>query len=166
VNIGGDGPGIRTARFLLTGRIGNAISSYFGVDIQYDSTYRQRRGDLLITDVLARAAIRGGMGTAGVSSNAAPLTYLHSTDRLVTVNPNKELSYSAPAGRSRTASILFQSSEANITIKSVILNSNMVNALNTETGPGGILVFDDGQEFIKDNLHKLLIAYWQVTWGP
>jgi hypothetical protein len=166
VNIGGDGPGIRTAKFLLTGRIGCVATPYFGVSISSDSSYAARRGDLIIVDVLARAGRHGGVGTAGVSGNAAPLTYIHSTSRLATADPNKNLSYSAPAGRSRTASILFQNTEANITIKSVILNSNMCSSLNTDTGPGGNLVFDGGQEFTKDNLHKLLIAYWQVTWGP
>jgi hypothetical protein len=42
----------------------------------------------------------------------------------------------------------------------------MSRADNTDTGPGGNLVFDDGQEFTKDGLHKLLIAYFQITWGP
>jgi hypothetical protein len=166
VNIGGDGPGIRTGKFLLTGRIGNVSTPYFGVRISSDLSYAARRGDLIIADVLARAGTRGGVGTAGVSSNAAPLTYIHSTTRVATAEPNKNLSYSAPVGRSRTALILFQNSEANITIKSVILNSNMSSSLSTDTGPGGNLVFDNGQEFTKDNLHKLLIAYWQITWGP
>jgi|GEM_PF-1600561 len=166
VNIGGDGPGVRTAKFLLTGRIGNVATPYMGIPISSDTSYAARRGDLIIADVFAQAGTRGGVGTAGVSSSAAPLTYIHSTTRVATANPNKNLSYSAPVGRSRTASILFQTSEANITIKSVILNSNMSTALSTDTGPGGNLVFDNGQEFTKDNLHKLLIAYWQVTWGP
>jgi hypothetical protein len=166
VNIGGEGPGIRTAKFLLTGRIGSVSSPYFGVPISSDSSYTARRGDLIIVDVFARAGTTGGVGTAGVSNSAAPLTYIHSTTRITTASPNKNLSYNAPAGRSRTASILLQHSEANITIKSVILNSNMSSSLNTETGPGGNLVFDDGQEFTKDNLHRLLIAYWQVAWGP
>jgi hypothetical protein len=166
VNIEGDGPGIRTGKFLLTGRIGNVSTPYFGVHISSDSSYAARRGDLIIADVFARAGTRGGVGTAGVSSGAAPLTYIHSTTRVATANPNKSLSYEAPVGRSRRASILFQTSEANITIKSVILNSNMGTALNTDTGPGGNLVFDNGQEFTKDSLHKLFIGYWQITWGP
>jgi len=166
VNIGGDGPGIRTGKFLLTGRIGSVATPYFGVNISPDFSYAARRGDLIIADVFVRAGTRGGVGTAGVSDSAAPLTYTHSTTRVTTANPNKALSYSAPVGRSRTASILFQNNEANITIKSVILNSNMSTALSTDTGPGGNLVFDDGQEFAKDSLHKLFIGYWQITWGP
>ncbi len=166
VNIGGDGPGIRTAKFLLTGRIGSVSTPYMGIHILSDLSYTARRGDLIIADVFARAGTSRGLGTAGVSSSAAPLTYIHSTIRVATAEPNKNLSYNAPVGRSRTASILFQTSEANITIKSVILNSNMSTALHTETGPGGNLVFDAGQEFTKDNLHKLFIGYWQITWGP
>jgi hypothetical protein len=166
VNIGGDGPGIRTGKFLLTGRIGNVSTPYFGVHISSDFSYAARRGDLIIADVFARAGTKGGVGTAGVSNSVAPLTYIHSTIRVATADPNKSLSYEAPVGRSRRASILFQTSEANITIKSVILNSNMGTALNTDTGPGGNLVFDNGQEFTKDSLHKLFIGYWQITWGP
>ncbi len=166
VNIGGNGPGIRTAKFLLTGRIGSVARPYLGVDIPIDFSGTARRGDLIIADVFARAGTRGGVGTAGVSSSAAPLTYIHSTTRVATAEPNKNLSYSAPVGRSRTASILFQVNEANITIKSVILNSNMSSALHADTGPGGNLVFDNGQEFTKDSLHRLFIGYWQITWGP
>jgi hypothetical protein len=49
------------------------------------------------------------------------------------------------------------------TIKSVVLSGHLTGAGITPTGN---LVFDDGEEFDKDNLHKLLIAYWQVSWGP
>jgi hypothetical protein len=60
VNIGGDGPGIRTAKFLLTGRIGNVSRPYLGVDISPDFSYAARRGDLIIADVFARAGTIGG----------------------------------------------------------------------------------------------------------
>jgi hypothetical protein len=53
-----------------------------------------------------------------------------------------------------------------MTIKSVILNGNLENATSSDSCPTVNLVFDNGQEFTKDSLHKLLIAYWQVTWGP
>jgi len=53
-----------------------------------------------------------------------------------------------------------------ITIRSVILNGNLQTSDHTRTSPTINLVFDAGQEFAKDNLHRLLIAYWQVTWGP
>ena len=52
-----------------------------------------------------------------------------------------------------------------MTIKSVVLNSAF--ALNEFFNTPAInLVFDDGQEFTKNSLHKLFIGYWQITWGP
>ena len=165
VNIGGDGPGVRTAKFLLTG-VFSPVATYFGINLSGDLGYRQRRGDLFIAETLARGALVGGAGAVGLASTAAPLVYIHSTYAMETTSPNKTLSYSAPSGRSRQASVLLGTSEHVMTIKSVILNSNMANNDNRYTSPGGNLVFDNGQEFAKDNLHKLLIAYWQVTWGP
>jgi len=172
VNIGGDGPGIRTAKFLLTGMFSTSDSGYFEVDYfgiilsSLNSAYRQRRGDLLVVDALARGGYTGGLGTVGFSSNAAPLTYIHTQETLGTNNPNKNLSYNPPSGRSRQVSVLLQTTEHVITIKSVILNGNLRTNGFSRTSPTINLVFDNGQEFAKDNLHKLLIAYWQVTWGP
>jgi hypothetical protein len=174
VNIGGDGPGIRTARFLLTGMFStldpfNAhfTVDYFGIALSSsDSTYRQRRGDLVVVDALARGGFTGGVGTVGFSSNAAPLTYVHTTDIFTTNNPNKSLSYESPSGRSRRASVLLQTTEHVITLKSVVLNGNLQTNDFSRTSPTINLVFDNGQEFAKDNQHKLLIAYWQITWGP
>lgn len=174
VNIGGDGPGIRTAKFLLTGMFStsgayNSWSSvnYFGILLSSsDSAYRQRRGDLVVVDALARGGYTGGVGAVGFSSNAAPLTYVHTTEIFPTNSTNKGLSYNSPSGRSRQASVLLQTTEQVITIKSVILNGNLYTNDYGRSSPTGNLVFDSGQEFAKDNLHKLLIAYWQVTWGP
>ncbi len=173
VNIGGDGPGIRTAKFLLTGMfstfdgLGYSNVNYFGIALNsLNTSYRQRRGDLVVVDTLARGGLTGGVGAVGLSSNAVPLTYTHTTHQFVTNNPNKGLSYDPPSGRSRRASVLLQTTEHVITIKSVILNGNLRANSNDTTSPTGNLVFDAGQEFAKDSLHKLLIAYWQVTWGP
>jgi len=174
VNIGGDGPGIRTAKFLLTGMFStldpyNAYFTvgYFGINLSSsDSAYRQRRGDLLVVDTLARGGSTGGLGAVGFSSNAAPLTYIHGTEIFQTDDPNKGLSYDPASGRSRKASVLLQTTEKVMTIKSVVLNGNLYTGNSFRTAPTVNLVFDSGQEFAKDNLHKLLIAYWQVTWGP
>jgi len=174
VNIGGDGPGIRTAKFVLTGMFGtidplNAYFTvnYFGISLSSsDSTYRQRRGDLLVADALARGGYTGGLGAVGFSSNAAPLAYIHTIEISTTNNPNKGLSYEPASGRSRRASVLLQTTEHVITIRSVILNGNLYTNSHTRTSPTANLVFNAGQEFAKDNLHKLLIAYWQVNWGP
>jgi hypothetical protein len=165
VNIGGDGPGVRTAKFLLTG-VFSIGPNYFGLYMIGHPTYLQRRGDLFVAETLARGALVGGAGAVGLASTAAPLVYIHSTFTMGTASPNKPLSYNAPSGRSRQASVLLQVSEYVMTIKSVILNSNLATNDSQYTAPCGNLVFDDGQEFTKDNLHKLLIAYWQVTWGP
>ena len=172
VNIGGDGPGIRTAKFLLTGMFSTLDSGHFSIDYfgiilsSSNSTYRQRRGDLVVADALARGGLTGGVGAVGFSSNAAPLTYIHTQEIFTTNNPNKNLSYDPPSGRSRRASVLLQTAEHVITIKSVILNGNLQTSSFSRTSPTVNLVFDSGQEFAKDNLHKLLIAYWQVTWEP
>jgi len=165
VNIGGDGPGIRTAQFVLTGRV-LPTGIYMDAQMINGSAPSDRGGDLIIVDVLAQAGTEGGVGQAGVSAYAAPLTYIHTTDYMNVADPKKYLSYNAPVGRSRTASLLFQSGEALVKIRSVILNANMGSASDPRITPGGNLVFDAGQEFTKDNLHKLLIANWQVTWGP
>jgi hypothetical protein len=170
VNIGGDGPGIRTAKFLLTGMFSTYDPpfaydnvNYYGIWLSsWDSTYRQRRGDLIVVDALARGGYTGGVGTVGLSIYDAPLTYIH-TSELFTANTIKGLSYSSPSGRSRQASVLLETTEHVMTIKSVVLSGHLTGRDFTPTGN---LVLDDGQEFDKDNLHKLLIAYWQVTWGP
>ncbi len=162
VNIGGDGPGIRTAKFLLTGIFPSNPADYFGVAVPSG----QRRGDLIVADVLANATRINGIGTVGLRTGSAPLTYIHSVSQLSTTPPNKVLSFDPPVGRSRKAFIVSQTSEHLITIKSVILNSNIGTDLASFTAPCGNLVFDDGQEFTKDNQHRLFIGYWQITWGP
>jgi hypothetical protein len=172
VNIGGNGPGIRTAKFLLTGMfstyygIGYGRVDYFGIPLDsQNSSYRQRRGDLVVVDAMVRAN-PGDTGGAGLSQQAAPLTYIHTTESLFASGGiTRPLSYSSASGRSRTGSVLWGASEALITIKSVTLNGNLASS-GVYHCPTANLVFDDGQEFTKDNLHKLLIAYWQVTWGP
>jgi hypothetical protein len=165
VNIGGDGPGIRTAKFLLTGKYGNG-STYGGITFPSGG---QRGGDLLVTDALAQGIQTRSLGYVGITGSTAPLTYIHSVEALSITPPQKALSYNAPAGRSRTAYIELAANEHVITIKSVVLNGNIFVTPTSSTSsatPTGNLVFDDGQEFAKDNLHKLLIAYWQITWGP
>ncbi len=161
VNIGGDGPGIRTAKFMLTGAVSNNLYS----DCRLPSP--QRGGDLVVTDILARGTRVGNGGTVWFSSQAAPLTYIHSGSGFPANNPKKALSYDAPVGRSRTASVLVLAQEHVITIKSVVLDGYIATGSGYSTiFPTGNLVFDDGQEFTKDNLHKLFVGYWQVTWGP
>jgi len=170
VNIGGDGPGIRTAKFILTGmfstRSGGSAGNvnYYGIVLNSSNeAFRQRRGDIILVDKLVSA---NADGYVGLSPNAAPLTYIHSTEIFFTNPENKQLSYGPVVGRSRRASIQINASEHIITIKSVVLNGNVSYPWWDRTCPTGNLVFDDGQELAKDNLHKLFIGYWQVTWGP
>jgi hypothetical protein len=170
VNIGGDGPGIRTAKFLLTGMFSTYDPpfaydnvNYYGIFLSsWDSAYRQRRGDLVVADVLAQGGYAGGVGTVGISIYGAPLTYIHN-EQLFTAGTRKNLLYDPPSGRSRKASIRLETTEHVATIKSVVLSGHLTGRDFTPTGN---LVFDNGQEFTKDNRHKLFIAYWQVTWGP
>jgi hypothetical protein len=169
VNIGGDGPGVRTAKFLLTGRFSTADTSpntvtYSNISLN-SSTEPERKGDLLVVDAMARGDFLNGVGRVGLFTTATPLTYIHSTSRQ-TANFTKTPTFDSPVGRSRRMSLLLDPSEAIMTIKSVSINGNASTGINTYFCPTLNLVFDDGQEFTKDNLHKLLIAYWQITWGP
>jgi len=170
VNIGGDGPGIRTARFLLTGMYSPApndpTQTHDG--IQLPTSDQSRMGDLLVAEALAQGSHFGNSNNIGqlfLSSNAAPLQYIHSTFILGGVsNPFvKALTFATPSGRSRQASVLLQTNEFVMTIRSVLLQASSRTFGYTPTVN---LVFDSGQEFTKDNLHKLLIAYWQITWEP
>jgi len=162
VNIGGDGPGIRTAKFMLTGVVSG--DTYWGCSLPSF----QRGGDLVVASTLAEGSRAyepgGGVGTVAFSDQAAPLTYIHEGFIPDTTLAGKVLSYNDPVGRSRQASVLLQADENATTIKSVILNGNLYSAGTVL--PTGNMVFDDGQEFTKDDLHKLFVGYWQVTWGP
>jgi hypothetical protein len=170
VNIGGDGPGIRTAKFLLTGRYtfvtGDSGQNHDGISLP--ASTQNRMGDLLVAEALAQGShfgIAGNIGQVVISSAAAPLSYIHSTSDLSGMFPpySKALAFGAPSGRSRQASVLLQTNEFIMTIKSVVLRAG--SRLNAYT-PTVNLVFDNGQELTKDGLHKLFIAYWQITWGP
>ena len=164
VNIGGDGPGIRTAKFLLTGMC-NAYATYIAHDGIRITGTQNRMGDLLVAEALAQGGHIDSVGNMVPSSDAAPLQYIHSVQELSGVaSPYyKSLTFATPSGRSRQASVLLQPGEFVMTIKSVVLRA--APAYNVYP-PAVNLVFDNGQELTKDSLHKLLIAYWQITWGP
>jgi hypothetical protein len=169
VNIGGDGPGVRTAKFLLTGIYSFASndSTQTHDGITFPTSDQNRLGDLLVAEALAQGSHFGNVNNIGqlvLSSNAAPLQYIHSTTGLggASAPYYKALTFGAPSGRSRQASVLLQTNEFVMTIKSVLLRAASRNSYT----PTVNLVFDAGQEFAKDNLHKLLIAYWQITWEP
>jgi hypothetical protein len=168
VNIGGDGPGVITAKFLLTGRFENGNSTFYNYSgIVLPTSTRDRIGDLLVAEVLAKGSeiATYPIGRFVPSSNAAPLQYIHSTNDVGgTASPyRKSLTFEPPSGRSRRASVLAQTNEFLMTIRSVVLMSGM----RTFPYPPTVnLVFDAGQEFTKDNLHRLFIGYWQITWRP
>ena len=158
VNIGGDGPGNRTAQFILTGRLGYT-TSYAGLYI-YSG---QIMGDMFILENFVRGTYVIGLGKTFATSNVAPLTYLHSVDNIGSATAQfLPLSFESASGRSRRASVLVGTSDWLTTIRSVCI----AGAPDGQATPTVNLVFDSGQQFAKDNLHKLLIAYWQVTWGP
>jgi hypothetical protein len=157
VNIGGDGPGNRTAQFILTGRM-TASPNYAGISFASGQT----TGDLLVCEVLARGEHISFIGRTFATPEAAPLTYLHSVSSLDSATPYALLSFGSASGRSRLASVLLSSNDWLITIRSVVLTAP-ATPLRTPTVN---LVFDSGQQFAKDNLHKLFIGYWQITWGP
>ncbi len=175
VNIGGDGPGIRTAKFTLTGMfstrhgINPYAKYYYGIYLASGADVRQRRGDLLVADTLARGLGYNtdfGLGMAVVSTQAAPLTYIHSVEHIGDTSTGAWLTYEPPSGRSRRASAMLGAADHRATVKSVILSANLSSIASSYGSPAANLVFDNGQEFTKDDLHKLLIAYWQITWGP
>jgi hypothetical protein len=170
VNIGGNGPGIRTAKFLLTGMYtiisGDSEQTHDG--IRLPTSTQNRMGDLLVAEALAQGSHFGNASNIGqvvLSSAAAPLSYIHSTTELGgTSEPRiKALTFGAPSGRSRQASVLLQTNEFIMTIRSVLLRAG---ARAFVYAPTVNLVFDTDQEFNKDNQHKLFIGYWQITWGP
>ena len=156
VNIGGNGPGNRTAQFILTGILGIS-SNYAGIDFVHGQT----RGDLFICENLARGTYGIPVGRVFATPNAAPLTYLHSVFSVGGSTPFMSLSFNPASGRSRSASVLLGTSDWVTTIRSVVLAGAVTQDIPTVN-----LVFDSGQQFAKDNWHKLLIAYWQITWGP
>jgi hypothetical protein len=154
---------------LPTGRFSTADSSPNSVTyaniLLRSSTEPERGGDLLVADAMARGGFLNGVGRVGLFTAATPLTYIHSTSRQ-TPDFGKSPTYDPPVGRSRKMSLLLNSNEAIMTIKSVSINGNAHNSMATYFCPTVNLVFNAGQEFTKDNLHKLLIAYWQITWEP
>lgn len=162
VNIGGSGPGARAAQFIITGlhhySSGNNPSSYSGISTTGSNS---RLGDILVCESMARGTNIGDVGTVFVSSNAAPLIYNHATSSIGGSSSRQVLTYDPPVGRTRKASYLANVSIFVQTIKSVCLVSGSGNSTPTLN-----LVFNNGEEFTKDNLHKLLIAYWQITWQP
>jgi hypothetical protein len=145
---------------------GDSVQTHDGITLP--TSTQNRLGDLLVAEALAQGSHFGNsinIGQLVPLSNAAPLQYIHSiTDLGGSSDPRiKALTFGAPSGRSRQVSALLQTNEFIMTIKSVLLRASSRQFVYTPTVN---LVFDAGQEFTKDNLHKLLIAYWQITWGP
>jgi hypothetical protein len=159
VNIGGEGPGDRTAQFTLTGRLGYT-TSYAGIYVSSG----QIMGDMFLLENFVRGTYVIGLGRVFATPNAAPLTYLHSVDNIGSATtPFLDLSFESPLGRSRRASVLVGASDWLTTIRSVCIAGGRSGAEHTPTIN---LVFDSGQQFTKDNQHKLFVGYWQITWGP
>ncbi|MCX7784141.1 MAG: hypothetical protein N2318_10935 [Meiothermus sp.] len=171
VNIGGEGPGSRTAQFIVTNRMGGLSGGgsldsnpiYGGISFPINSN----TGDLQAAHCLIKGANGDGSGYnslrfhIGAATGTAPTTYGHATSSFSPHLGLGSLTHAAPSGRSRQSSFLADTATFNGSIKSVCLSCN--NAFNTLT-PTINLVFDSGQEFTKANTHKLLIANYQITW--
>lgn len=72
-------------------------------------------------------------------------------------------SYVSGSRQRKTTTDLWVSSEANFSIQTIGLH---IDANLSAVGLVGAFVLDTGQEFTKDNLHKLTIGEWTLTWGP
>lgn len=153
ININGIGP--RTAQFLVTGRSGGYADTPLtiaGIVFPYSA----QGGDLAAADLASRAD--GNYLKIRFLSYASPLTYLHGS----TFSPGLSPAYGSPVGRSRRWSVLLNTGDYNISIVSVTLGPGLINNYGQTVN----LVFDSGQEITKDNLHKLFVGYWTLTWGP
>jgi len=136
-------------------------ANYFGIPLNsFNGAFRQRRGDLIVADAPARGTRFQGAGMVVVSSSALPLNYIHTTEFATGAVKSH---FAAASGRSRQASVLFNTNEAVMTIRSVAISAN--TRTTNPHSPTANLVFDNGQEFSKDNQHRLSVANWQITWG-
>lgn len=172
VNIGGEGPGNRTAQFIVTNRMGGLSGGgsldsnpiYGGITFPVNSS----TGDLQCAHCMIKGVNVDGGGYNTVrfkiaaSVDPAPLTYGHTSSSITPINVGHfGLTFGSVSGRTRQGSFEATTAQMNGTIKSVVLGVN--NHSNTAT-PTINLVFDSGQEFTKANTHKLLIANYQITW--
>lgn len=162
VNIGGEGPGPRTAKFIVTTRFGHWFASNNTLVGGITFLANGRFGDLLASDAFIKGSNTDGNLRIAASSATAPLVYDHSTSTITILGSGSgSLAFAAPASRFRTASFLADTGVMNGTIKSVILSTNIDS---TTFCPTINLVFDAGQEFTKANTHRLLIANYRINW--
>lgn len=147
------GIGVRTGKYVLTLSTGGAGGSY---------------PDLVVVEVgITGNVINSGGNPSTLYQNiylhsvALPTTYTDTTVSSSGVLGSKWPGLQAYVSGSRqrkTNPVTFASNEANGTIRTIGLGSY---------GGGGFrFVLDSGQEFTKDNLHKLTINGFTVTWGP
>ena len=154
VNIGGEGPGPRTGKFMLTGAH-QANQTYAGISFPAPNT---RLGDLYVSEAFARGTILpGDAGRHAIGPQRISMDYLNFSGNH-SGSYFKVPSFATPVGRSRKASVLYGTSEYVNRVASVALASSFAFTIR--------LVLDSGQEFDKDNLHKLFIGDWEIVWGP
>ncbi|WP_244363297.1 hypothetical protein [Thermus brockianus] len=174
VSVNVNGIGTRTGVFGLTAnRYGYNSSgggfTYAGITFPFwtGTPYgRVYGGDMFAAECLAKGGDLSSGWTQGrleAAYDDAAVSTNYGTNSDFLHNGTKGLTYLAASGRSRSANILLSSNEWNGTIKSVVLSAgrDSYNAV-----PTVYLVFDAGQEITKDNLHKLFIGNWVLTWGP
>jgi len=89
-----------------------------------------------------------------------PNTYYYNT-AYYSSNLSKGIAYQSYVANSRqrkSQSVIWLSTEANVTIYGI--------GLGEVGAPQVLLIFDPGQEFTKSNLYKLQIDPWTLSWGP
>lgn len=171
VSVNIQGIGTRTGQFGLTGRFyrSTVVANFAGIN--WDTG---PRGGILLAHMFANGTtsipgIEAGTNIyryVSPSNQALPLTWNPNVNAISGTTPpyRKYPTDGEASNRQRQSSIIFNANEFNQVIRSVSMTTHSESA--AAGAPTLNLVLDDGQEITKENTHKLLIAFWQITWGP
>jgi len=154
------GLGVRTGQFMLTREKATGIFNYAGI-------YFSNQGDLILGEMLVRGAdlgvvapIAGGFNTRALLDYNDGILYNYAGS----TQPPAGIAFLINVGRSRRFNIEFSSNNFNGTIATIGVHI-IPNLANRSGGfPTLRLVFDVGQEIAKNNLHRLVMNNWQITW--
>lgn len=156
------GLGTRTGQFLLT-RARSGIGGYAGFFFDND------HGDIALMESLIRGAVAAAAAVSGFAGvNALPLDYndLTPADAGIAVQ-FVDITYKPNVGRSRKVDLVFAASDFNINIRSLglALKGYGIGAGYVSTSRlTARLVLDPGNTINKNNLHRLVMNDWEVTW--
>jgi hypothetical protein len=160
VSINISGIGVRTGKLVMRADGSHQIPRRWG-EPNSDPPYSSDFGDIDILDGFARQNAFNNYGhVIHIVSGTNPSSYYNTTTAF-TNNLYKSIAYQSYVANSRqrkSQPVLWDSGEANTTIYGI--------GLGFYWYPSPLLIFDSGQEFTKDNLHKLQIDQWTLTWGP